>query len=102
MVAMATTFRNEGTRRARPERSSSACASLKATPAPHRNLQGYPQPGWFGLSTASARGTASAYALSPLLRHQVVIGDDQVHARALGGFGGGKGADAGVHADDQP
>ena len=36
------------------------------------------------------------------LRHQMMIGDDQVHARALGGFGGGKGADAGVHADDEP
>ena len=35
-------------------------------------------------------------------RHQMVVGDDQVHPRALGGLGGGKGTDAGVHADDQP
>ena len=33
---------------------------------------------------------------------QVMVGDDQVHSGAPRGFGGGKGADAGVHADDQP
>ena len=33
---------------------------------------------------------------------QVVVGDDEVDAQALRGFSGGKGADAGVHADDEP
>ena len=56
MVAMATTFRNEGTRRERPFISSSACANLKATPAPHRPLSGYRQSARFGFSTASAFG----------------------------------------------
>ena len=41
------------------------------------------------------------------LRHarrprQVMVGDDQVHSRAPRSFGGGEGADASVHADDQP
>src|SRR5208283_2306823 len=41
------------------------------------------------------------------LRHafrmwQVVVGDDQVDPSALRGFGSGKGADAGIHADNDP
>ena len=60
MVAMATIFRNDGSSRSRPVSSSSACAILKATPAPHSDLQGYSQPCWLGLTTASALGTPSA------------------------------------------
>ena len=33
---------------------------------------------------------------------QMMIGDDQVHAGAMRSLGGGQGADAGVHADNQP
>src|SRR6266852_8080724 len=33
---------------------------------------------------------------------QVMVGDDQVHSGAPRRFGGGKPADASVHADDQP
>src|SRR4029077_19851959 len=32
---------------------------------------------------------------------QMVVGDDKVEAKAAGGFGGGKGADAGIDADDE-
>ena len=95
MVAMATIFRNDGRRLLRPAPSSSACAILKATPAPQSDLQGYSQPCWLGLTTASAFGRPSACG-------QVMVGDDEIDATALGCFGGGKGANASVDADDQP
>ena len=62
-VAMATSLRNDSqTRRAfsggHGSVASSACASLNATPAPHRFLSGYGQSGRLGLSTASAGGSS--------------------------------------------
>ena len=33
---------------------------------------------------------------------QVMVGDDEIHAATLGSLGGGEGANAGVHADDEP
>jgi hypothetical protein len=41
-----------------PSVASSACASLNATPAPHRFFSGYGQSGRLGLSTASAGGSS--------------------------------------------
>ncbi len=75
--------------------SSSACASLKATPAPQRCLQGYAQSGWLGLRIASAFGQAHRGL------GQVVVGDDEIEIEARGFVRGGEGADAGVHADDE-
>ena len=94
MVAMATILRNDGSRRARPFSSSKSCASLKATPAPHSALHGYAQPAWFGIQHRQRGRYAVVFG-------QVMVGDDQVHTETLRGFGGGEGANAGVHADDE-
>ena len=36
-----------------------------------------------------------------VLAWEVVVGDDEVHAEAMRGLGGGEGTNAGVHADDE-
>jgi len=62
---MATSFSNDSATRRRFSSghgsvATSACASLKATPAPHRFLSGYWQSGRLGLSTASAGGSSAS------------------------------------------
>src|SRR5580692_2444714 len=36
-----------------------------------------------------------------VLAREVVVGDDEVHAEAMRGFGGGEGSNAGINADDE-
>ena len=63
MVAMAATFINDSSSgdwsRRESRRSSKACASLNAMPAPQSDLQGYSHPGWLGFTTANAFGSPS-------------------------------------------
>src|SRR5207237_6709851 len=37
-----------------------------------------------------------------IMHREVRVDDDKIHTRALHSLSGGKGADAGIHADDQP
>ena len=95
IVAIATIFRNDGSSRSRPLSTSSACAILNATPAPHSDLQGYSQPCWFGIHHGESLGHA-------LRLRQMMIGDDEIDAATRRSFRGGEGANPGVHADDEP
>ncbi len=94
MVAIATIFRNDGSKRSRPVASRSACAILKATPAPQSDLHGILATGLVGIDDGNGLGDA-------LRLRQVMVGDDEIDATALGCLGGGEGADAGVNADDE-
>ena len=99
-VAITSIFRNDGSSFSRARcgvdaASSSAWASLNATPAPQRCLQGYAQSGWLGLRIGERLRQAHCGL------GQVVVGDDQIEVEARGFVRGGEGADAGIHADDE-
>ncbi len=94
MVAIATIFRNDGSSRSRPVSTSSACAILKATPAPHSDLH--------GILAAVLIGIDDRQRLRHAVRlRQMVVGDDEVEAAPRRGFGCGKSANAGIDADDE-
>ena len=95
MVAMATILMNDGRSRSRPVASISACATLKATPAPQSDLHGIFASGLVGIQNGQCLRNA-------FVRFgQMMVGDDEIHANAFGCVGGGEGANAGVDGDDQ-
>ncbi len=99
MVAMASSFRNEGRifslARFRSWASSRAWASLKATPGAAEVLAGVAAAVLVGIEHGERGRQASGCV------RQMMVGDDEVDAESRGRFGRGEGANAGIDADDE-
>ena len=97
-VPSAASWNRAGSSRARAagssRRSTSACATFSATPAPASCLNGYGQSGAVRIDDRDGG--------RELGRHVVVVGDDDVQADRVGGGDLGRRRDAAVDGDDQP
>ncbi len=94
MVAIATIFRNDGSRRSRPLSTSKRLRDLEGDASSAQRLA--------GILAALLVGIDDSQRLRHAFRlRQMMIGDDEVDAAACCGFRRGKGANAGIDADDQ-